>query len=74
VYVKSKLAHASSESKIITICIPIVDRAECVEAFLPRSVPDGKIDGGGIDVQALAQERRWATRNVRRRAEAEAGA
>ncbi len=66
---KSKLAHASSERIMITICIPIVDGAECVEAFLPRSVPDGKIDGGGIDVQALAQERRCATRNMRRRAE-----
>ena len=61
---------ASREGVMITICIPIVDGAECVEAFLPRSVPDGKIDGGGIDVQALAQERRCAAKNVRRRAEA----
>ncbi len=34
-----------------TICIPIVDGAKGVEALLSSSVPDGKIDGGGIYVQ-----------------------
>ena len=50
------------ESWTITVCIPIIDGAEGVKALLPRSVPDGEIDGGSIDVQALAQERRCATR------------
>jgi hypothetical protein len=45
-----------------TVCIPIIDGTEGVKALLPRSVPDGEIDGGSIDVQALAQERRCATR------------
>jgi len=46
----------TAETKMRTICIPIVDGAESVEALLSSSVPDGKIDGGGIYVQALTQE------------------
>ena len=56
-----------AKKKAITICIPVVDGAECVKALLPRSVPDGKIDGGSIDVQALAQERRCTMRMRRQR-------
>ena len=49
---KKRVAEATAR----TICIPIVDGAKCVEALLTSCVPDGKIDGGGIYVQALTQE------------------
>jgi hypothetical protein len=50
---------------MITICIPIVDGAKRVEALLPGGVPDGKVDSCSVDVQPLAQERRYTTRRMK---------
>jgi hypothetical protein len=53
-----KWREASARTCIITICVAIVDGAECVEALLPGRVPDSEIDGSRVDVQPLAQKGR----------------
>ena len=50
---------------MITICIPVVDGAKRVEALLPGRVPDGKVDSCSVDVQPLAQERRYTIRRMK---------
>ena len=42
--VRRAAIEASFESIALTVCVPVVDRTQRMEALLPRCVPDCKVD------------------------------